>query len=116
MWTGGLAWLPINYLVLRAGCSSTAETMFAGGETHRASCLLLLSLNFRCPASLPCVQDGVREMRRLGLRPNRETYMLVLRACAGEAAQLVLVGHCHQTRHAPLPAAAFPGMPGRLLR
>lgn len=33
----------------------------------------------RCP-----VQEGVEELRRLGMRPTRETYSILLRACAGE--------------------------------
>jgi hypothetical protein len=30
------------------------------------------------------VQDGVEELRLLSMQPNRETYALLLKACAGE--------------------------------
>ncbi|EFN53008.1 hypothetical protein CHLNCDRAFT_54108 [Chlorella variabilis] len=45
---------------------------------------------------LAAVQEGVEELRRLGMRPTRETYSILLRACAVEgdpqAAQAVFDG------------------------
>jgi hypothetical protein len=41
------------------------------------------------------VQDGVEELRLLGMQPNRETYALLLKACAGKLSPT-------RARHRPL--------------
>lgn len=64
----------------------------AGASPSQLACVCHPLLTAAALLASSVMQDGMREMRRLGLRPNRETYLVVLRSCEGEAAGWLVGG------------------------